>query len=669
MDPALERLDASIVSCDIVGHGIEPDHARQVGRIEGINAVVRHTLKRCPVGDAIWASGGDGGHVAFVRGAGVADAVDLAARLSQWAVDAGVPLRVTCHAGPVSTVVGADDRIQLVGDGINLCGSLVGFGIPGRVLATSAFREAVLAAQAQGADLPALRFVEEQVVYLKHFAAHRLSLMTFGDEAGRAWQIERSDHRQLDQALRTGHAWLAIYHIKRLLQVDSGDQQAHQALAGIDPRLLTVGSNGSPHPLLAFLPRQSLIDLLRASELVERDDGDVICQRDDTGDSMFIVLRGRIGVVLRQIEADDAARRPEDIQIGEGGMVGELALALNRPRTATLQAVGQTALLALDYEALTKLLGRVGAGSRLATSFRHFIEERVVEHLSRRCPSLQVVAAGERGDDDAWERLIDGVSRIELDADPSLRVAHGHGAMSGTGLYILASGHLREVGDNPNVPKCLSGDGFDVVFANLPGSVIATGHEYRVDDRRPPSRITIVRLAEPALAAYGGARFADLVAGIRRSLGRQMVFDAFISYTVENDALAARWKAAMEAAGLKVYMNAPAAMSRFEPEIDLALSESRVLVPIISRASLESDWVKREIGKRRELFDEGHANILPVETEHRLAEKMGVGFTSILTGRPGSEEETIAIGRAVDTIREVTAGRRPPPFRSTGPAA
>ena len=353
---------AAIVSCDIVGHGLEPVHERQIERICGLNAVVRVSFDDGGPGTLVWASGGDGGHAAFVDADGLSRAVALARRLRDWAVVHGVPLRVTAHSGAVSVVEGADGRIQLVGDGINLCGSLVNFGVPGRIIVTSDFRRLVVESDSEG-----VRFADERVIYLKHFQARVLCQMVFDGDAEPSWELERSDPRQLREALLSGNRWHAIYHIKRLLQVDSTDPLARHALEDLDPETLTDGGTARQHPLLASLTGPSLRELLRASELVERDDGDVICHDNDSGDSMFIVLRGQIGVVLRS--AGSTESRPRDIRIGEGGIAGELAMALSRPRTATMQSVGPTALLALDYDKLEKLLRQFGPGSRACPEF------------------------------------------------------------------------------------------------------------------------------------------------------------------------------------------------------------------------------------------------------------------------------------------------------------
>lgn len=649
-------LDGTIVSCDIVGHGFEPDHSRQIDRIEGLNAEIRRSLRRYTPETVVWASGGDGGHVAFLIDEALPEAIELVRRLRNWAARESVLLRITCHRGLLSSIEGADGRVQLVGEGINLCGSLVNFGAPGRIVVTSQFRDYVNSRREAQASLPAMRFEDERVVYLKHFAARTLCLLAFADDPEDTWEVERSDHRQLQEALRVGNPWQIIYHMKRLLQVDSADPNARNALNDIQPRSLTHGRERTAHPLLGVLSRLAFARLLRAAELVERDDGDIICQRNDTGDSMFIVLKGQIGVVTRP---------PSDIRIAEGGIVGELALALNRPRTATLQAVGPTALLALNYDSLTELLQHEGPESRLATSFKHFLDERIVEHLCRHSPYLQLDYSDEEKASDAepWDRMVDGATRIVIEPTQAQRVSFGvTPGLDENGLYILASGNLVEISESRSVPKELSGMRFDILFAHIPGAIVSVNHEFRLDTRKPENRVTIIRISDTALVEYAGDQFPKIVDCIRKRLASQMVFDAFVSYADENADLATRWKEAMVKAKLSVYMNTPSAMTRFEPEIDLALAESRVLVPVISRASLKSDWVQREIEKRKMIFEELHANILPIETEHRLAERMAVGFTPILAGKRDSEEERAAMQSAIETIRDVALGKREPPF-------
>jgi hypothetical protein len=245
---------------------------------------------------------------------------------------------------------------------------------------------------------------------------------------------------------------------------------------------------------------------------------------------------------------------------------------------------------------------------------------------------------------------------------------NAHGIAFGTndrlkepGLYVLASGQLIERSGNSRVAKRLSGDCFDLLFADLAGGIRSTHHEYEIDLQRQDGRVTIIRISEAALRGFALDRYSRLIQSIRKRFADQMLFDVFVSYAGENEELATRWSEAMRSAGLTVYINEPDAMSRFEHEIDVALAESRVFMPIISRDALESKWVRREIEKRLSVFDPNRANILPVALEEGLAERMAVGFAPIIAGRRGTQEESKAIDTAVRAIREVRVGQRPPP--------
>ena len=57
--------NAAFVSCDIVAHGEDTDHARQLNRIKSLNACVAEVCGERFGEEVIWSSGGDGGHVAL----------------------------------------------------------------------------------------------------------------------------------------------------------------------------------------------------------------------------------------------------------------------------------------------------------------------------------------------------------------------------------------------------------------------------------------------------------------------------------------------------------------------------------------------------------------------------------------------------------------------------
>jgi len=211
--------DAIFVSCDIVGHGETGDHVEQLARVRDLNDCIRRVCGDYFGAGVIWASGDDGGHVAFLDPAQAAVAIQLIEALFAWAhpgqasqATRRVELRLTGHVGPVSVIEGADRRRELVGDGINVCGSLLKFGEPEAVLVTAAFRDLVRGRQSAG-DPTALRvkFGPDRRIYLKHSRGAIVTLLSLdGAFESCADTMTRSDRMSLRRALQAGESWSTI---------------------------------------------------------------------------------------------------------------------------------------------------------------------------------------------------------------------------------------------------------------------------------------------------------------------------------------------------------------------------------------------------------------------------------------------------------------------------
>ena len=105
--------NAAFVSCDIVAHGEDTDHARQLNRIKSLNACVAEVCGERFGEEVIWSSGGDGGHVALFSEDKCRLALDLVSRLYAWARQSklgpngdDLKLRLTAHYGPASVIRG-----------------------------------------------------------------------------------------------------------------------------------------------------------------------------------------------------------------------------------------------------------------------------------------------------------------------------------------------------------------------------------------------------------------------------------------------------------------------------------------------------------------------------------------------------------------------------------
>jgi hypothetical protein len=94
-------------------------------------------------------------------------------------------------------------------------------------------------------------------------------------------------------------------------------------------------------PLFAELPPPAIEGLARALRPVELRAGDVLLHEGEPGDAFYAVARGELEV-LQGGERVRVCRR------GDG--VGEIALLRSVPRTATVRALGDALVLALDAE-------------------------------------------------------------------------------------------------------------------------------------------------------------------------------------------------------------------------------------------------------------------------------------------------------------------------------
>ena len=107
------------------------------------------------------------------------------------------------------------------------------------------------------------------------------------------------------------------------------------------------------------------------------EDGEFLMRQGDVGDVMFVIQEGEVEVVHER----DGRETPLAV-IGEGGLVGEMAIFLREPRTATVRAKGRVRALTVDKK---NFLRRVNEDPSIAF--------RIVETLSRRVRELSAEVA------------------------------------------------------------------------------------------------------------------------------------------------------------------------------------------------------------------------------------------------------------------------------------
>lgn len=126
----------------------------------------------------------------------------------------------------------------------------------------------------------------------------------------------------------------------------------------------------SPHRARTFLSSTDLFgnlgprvveDVLDRAEWVHLRGGEVLFRQGERGDAMYVVVSGRVAVVLERSDGGAEVVR----EMGSGENVGELSLLTDDPRSATIRAVRDSELLRLPRDAFDALLE-----SRPATALR-----------------------------------------------------------------------------------------------------------------------------------------------------------------------------------------------------------------------------------------------------------------------------------------------------------
>ncbi len=286
---------AGIVSCDIVGHSAT-DVASQLARVAAINGLVADAIDTCPPGTVVWASGGDGGHVLFLQESWRQPALDLILALRRWSATYDAPLRITGHHGAITPVRGADGRVQMVGNAINYAGWLLTQVTHEGIVVSDAFRREIAVATTE----PPVQFSEPRSLPHTLLPPQLLYLMSTAEFPSYWGRAPQGDRDGLEFAVRQGDGWDVLYFAKRIWQVNSGDPEAARALEGIRQHHLRYHDSSTEivdvNPFFEHLSSDELQEVLRFGQLIERRRGEFVCRYDEPGDTMWVILRGKVGV-------------------------------------------------------------------------------------------------------------------------------------------------------------------------------------------------------------------------------------------------------------------------------------------------------------------------------------------------------------------------------------
>jgi len=190
-----------------------------------------------------------------------------------------------------------------------------------------------------------------------------------------------------------------------------------------EPRMLAAAAAQAlaATPLFAGMQQEALGSLVEQLQLVTLGAGEVLFYEGDPGDALYVIVEGEVSV------SAEGPPRVEMARLGAGSFIGEVALMIDQPRSATVAAVGDAELLRIDRKTLSKVLAEHG---EVLHAVLRFVRDRLVDRWTRTSPLFRPFDASERG------ALAARFKFLEV-ADRSVLLAAGDRP---DGLYIVLAG-------------------------------------------------------------------------------------------------------------------------------------------------------------------------------------------------------------------------------------
>ncbi|MGI9457598.1 MAG: cyclic nucleotide-binding domain-containing protein, partial [Aeoliella sp.] len=151
--------------------------------------------------------------------------------------------------------------------------------------------------------------------------------------------------------------------------------------------------------LFGSLTDDEVHEILSNCRTVQMRSGESACRQGETGESMFVIVRGRVNI---NVDASGGARKVINY-LGPGDHFGEMSLLVGGSRSASVTAVMDTELLELTRPDFERTLARVpGFAANLCRSLGEWLRGQIAggrtperRHvvLVRACPSATGLAS------------------------------------------------------------------------------------------------------------------------------------------------------------------------------------------------------------------------------------------------------------------------------------
>lgn len=170
--------------------------------------------------------------------------------------------------------------------------------------------------------------------------------------------------------------------------------------------------------LLCSLPPEEMEEVLLCVQPVQVAAGETLFRQGDAGDALYLIDQGEVAVLVDSEPPTSAVTAAIPLaRLAAGQSFGETALLTGEPRTATVTAITDTALLKIGKEHFDELLDE---SPRLRQAVETLNSQRLLQNIA---------ALRERPDATAWQKIalanVQRLSRKEQDVLLAKQAATG----------------------------------------------------------------------------------------------------------------------------------------------------------------------------------------------------------------------------------------------------
>ena len=168
------------------------------------------------------------------------------------------------------------------------------------------------------------------------------------------WQESYEQELRLRGELKE-QLWYALGRAGLSIPFAIRDVRLHQANDGSEANIkhlenaINLVQGNSLFTILASEQQQKLVDL---SSIHSYGAGEIIVGENETGDSLFVILKGKAKVS----RSSDSANRLEVADLYRGDVFGEMTLFTAEPRNATVRSISEVEVLEVSRNTLAKLI-------------------------------------------------------------------------------------------------------------------------------------------------------------------------------------------------------------------------------------------------------------------------------------------------------------------------